>query len=279
MKLDIPYGKDSVSIDIPDENIAEVIRPNEVEVEDESSIIKNAINNPMNSKGFEEFLSDAKDVLFIVNDGTRDTPTAEVLHVVYDKIKDKNLKFLIATGTHRAPTEEEYRLIFGHLLGQLRERIHVHDAKKEKDMVYLGKTSRGTMILLNRLCIEADKIVAINSVKPHYFSGFTGGRKSFVPGIASYKTIEMNHSHAVSEASQSMALKGNPVAEDMDEAVGFLKSEKIFSIQTVLTGDHRLYAAFAGDLFESFDRAIKMAEKLFFVPLKEGFSTKISKTS
>jgi nickel-dependent lactate racemase len=112
-------------------------------------------------------------------------------------------------------------------------------------------------------------VVVIGSVEPHYFAGYTGGRKSFLPGVASYKTIEMNHKLALSDNAKSLALEGNPVHEDMIDAMKVLKDINVFSIQTVLTGDHKVYAVTAGDLFESFTAAIHFSNDIFCVPLKQ----------
>ncbi len=62
-------------------------------------------------------------------------------------------------------------------------------------MVYLGISSTGTEMYVNKIGVEAHKLITIGSVEPHYFAGYTGGRKSFLPGIASYRTIEQNHRH------------------------------------------------------------------------------------
>ncbi|MEE9117200.1 MAG: lactate racemase domain-containing protein, partial [Calditrichia bacterium] len=161
MRLDIPYGKGSISISIPDENLAGVIRPNEVKIGNERDTIIKAIQNPINSKNFEEFLSDAKDVLFIVNDGTRPTPTSKILDIIHDKFQEKDIKFIIATGVHRAPTEDELEFIFGKHLEYLRDKIHIHDAKKDEDMVFIGKSKNGTEMWVNKLGVEAHKIVII----------------------------------------------------------------------------------------------------------------------
>ncbi len=90
----------------------------------------------------------------------------------------------------------------------------------------------------------------ISSVEPHYFAGYTGGRKSFLPGIASYKTIEQNHKLALKREACALKLEGNPVHEDMIDALGTVKKE-IFTINTVLDKNHRIYAAVAGDIYES----------------------------
>jgi nickel-dependent lactate racemase len=122
---------------------------------------------------------------------------------------------------------------------------------------------------LNKLVSEIKNVLVIGSVEPHYFAGYTGGRKSFLPGVASYKTIEMNHKLALSDDAKSLALDGNPVNEDMIDAMSVLKDINVFSIQTVLTGDHKIYAVTAGDLIQSFNAAISMANEVFCVPLKQ----------
>ena len=175
----------------------------------------------------------------------------------------------MATGVHRAPTEEEYRFIFGDTYEVFRRKIYAHDARKDEDMVYLGKSKNGTEMYINKLVPEYRNILVIGSVEPHYFAGYTGGRKSFLPGVASYKTIEMNHKLALSDDACSLALDGNPVNEDMIDAMNVLKDLNIFSIQTILTGDHKLYAVTAGDLIKSFDAAIELSNQVFCVPLKQ----------
>jgi nickel-dependent lactate racemase len=269
MKLDIPYGKESVAIEIPDENLAGIVYPNDVMIEDEKSTIFNAVENPINSKTFEEFLSDAKDVLFIVNDGTRPTPTSKILDILYPKFKGKNINFIVATGIHRAPTEEELDFIFGKHLEFLKDKIHIHDAKKEEDMVFIGKSKNGTEMWVNKLGVEAHKIVIISSVEPHYFAGYTGGRKSFLPGIASYKTIEQNHKYAMRPDAQPLALEGNPVAEDMEDAIKTIQDKEIFSIMAVLDRHQNIYATTAGHIKDSFHAAIDKANEVFAVKIKE----------
>jgi nickel-dependent lactate racemase len=269
MNVDIPYGKETITIELPEKNLAEIVHPNKVEVQPERETLLNALKNPLNSKTFEDFISDAKDVLFIVNDGTRPTPTAKVIEIIYDTIKDIDIKFIIATGVHRAPTEDEFDFIFGKHYTDLKDRIRVHDAKKEDDMVFIGTSKNGTEMYVNKLGMEANKIVIIGSVEPHYFGGYTGGRKSFLPGIASYKTIEQNHKYAMQKEAQPLALEGNPVHEDMEDAIKTIQDKDIFSIQTVLDPHHRIYAASAGHLNDSFYAAIDRANEVFSVKIKE----------
>nr|WP_321497387.1 nickel-dependent lactate racemase [uncultured Methanolobus sp.] len=242
----------------------EVVSPNFVEVGAESDVIDEALNNPVGMESLEEFMKNSERILILVNDATRPTPTAKILLKMREMLREHgDVRFMVATGAHRGPTEDEFRYIFGEMYDEFKESIFVHDARKDEDMEYLGVSSNGTEMYLNKMVNESKNIIVIGSVEPHYFAGYTGGRKAFLPGVASYKTIEMNHKHALSEAAQPLAIKGNPVAEDMEDAMKVLKDLNVFSIQTVLTADHGLYATVAGDLFKSFDIAVERAKEVF----------------
>jgi len=269
MKIGIPYGKEKVEVEVEENRIAGIVEPNVVSVGDETETIRKGIEQPINSRSFDEFIADAKDLLFIVNDYTRPTPTEKILEVIYPKTRDKNARFIIAAGIHRAPTEEEFKFIFGNYYDLLKDRISVHDACKDEDMVYLGISSTGTEMYVNKIGVEAHKLVTIGSVEPHYFAGYTGGRKSFLPGIASYKTIEQNHKHALSPRAQTLVLDGNPVHEDMVDALTTIEGKEIFSIQTVLDGEKRIYHCTSGHIHDSFLMAIEKAHEVYCVDIKE----------
>jgi nickel-dependent lactate racemase len=269
MKLEVPYGKDSkLEAEIDEQSVIGIIEPNEVEIGDETEIIRQALNNPIGSPSLKEFLKDARDVLFIVNDPTRPTPTARVLDIIEDDIAGQNVSFIIATGIHRAPTEEEYLQIFTEkYYTKYKDRIHSHDSKND-EMVYLGTSKNGTEMKVNKIGVDAHKIVIISSVEPHYFAGYTGGRKSFLPGIASFETIEQNHKLALKQEARALALSGNPVHEDMIDALSTVKKE-IFTISTVLDKNHRIYAATAGDIYKSMEAAVSKAEEVFVAKIPQ----------
>ncbi len=267
MIYSIHYGKETVDLNI--EYDVEVLRPHQFELEDEESIIKKALDNPYNMVKFEEFAAFEESLLVVVNDATRPTPTARIIEELYPILsKHPDMTFIIATGAHREPTREEYEFIFGKYYEEFKDRIFSHDSKKD-EMVYLGTSKAGTEMYINKMVTEANNVLVIGSVEPHYFAGYTGGRKSFLPGLASHKTIEMNHKHALSNRARTLALDGNAVHEDMIDALENLKGLNIFSIQTVLTGDHDIFAVTAGELHESFYAAVEEADKLFCVPLKK----------
>lgn len=269
LRIEIPYGRENVFVYVDEQNIGEIIYPNEVETTNEEKTLEQALQNPIQSKTFEQFISDAKNILFLINDATRPTPTAKILKILYPLIENKDVRFLIATGMHRAPTEEEYQEIFGGLRADLKDRIFAHDSKKDEDMVYLGTSKNGTEMYVNKMAVGANKIVIIGSVEPHYFAGYTGGRKSFLPGVASYKTIEQNHKLALKSSAKALSLDGNPVHEDMEDAITTIKDKEIFAIMTVLDRYERIYAATAGDITESLKAAIDKAHRVFSVEIKD----------
>ena len=267
MKVDIPYGKEKIKVNVPDN--CEILVPKKAAIKNQEKLIEEALENPIGFESYDEFAEDADRLLVIINDATRPTPTSKILKYLLPVLSSHpDVKFLIATGVHRAPTEEEYRFIFGDTYEIFRRKVYAHDARKDEDMTYLGKSKNGTEMYINKLVSEYKNILVIGSVEPHYFAGYTGGRKSFLPGVASFKTIEMNHKLALSDDACSLALAGNPVNEDMVDAMNVLKDLNVFSIQTVLTGDHKLFAVTAGDLHKSFDAAIEYSKQIFCVPLK-----------
>ena len=268
MNLKVNFGKSFLPLDVPDKNILNIITPRNIAIEDEKKVIEEALSHPLNSVKLSEFVAAAKNILLIVNDGFRNTPTAKILDAIFFEIRTKIYKILVATGTHRVPTDKELRIILGKYYEFLEDRTVSHDAKDEREMFYLGVTSFGTEVYVNNLAMKADKILVIGSVEPHYFAGFTGGRKSFLPGIAAYETIEQNHNLALNENAKTFALSGNPVHEDMDEALGKINKD-IFSIQTVLDDHNNIAAVFAGNIHDSFQKAAEQCKEIYAYKIDE----------
>ncbi|MFC1966272.1 nickel-dependent lactate racemase [Chloroflexota bacterium] len=268
MLVEVPYGKGKLKVNIDDTRVAGIVVGNDVQIIDENEIISKAIENPINSKSLKDFLKDGKDLFFIVNDATRPTPTARVLEIIFKVFKPVNPKFIVATGNHRAPTKEEHQQIFGRFYEKYKPQIYVHNSRADNEMVYIGTSRNGTELYLNKLVMEANKIIIISSVEPHYFAGYTGGRKSLFPGVASYRSIEQNHRHAMDARAKSLALEGNPVHEDMLDTLKSFSNTNIFAIMTVLDKHHRLYAATAGHINDSFFAAVERAKEVFVVKIE-----------
>jgi nickel-dependent lactate racemase len=202
--------------------------------------------------------------LFVVNDAYRPTPTGIVLDWLEKAGKINNqTKFLISTGCHQAPKQQQLQQIFGEVYESIKDRIFAHDARDVNSMVQIGKDEFGGEVLLNRHFLKAEKVVIIGSVEPHYFAGFTGGRKSIFPGLCDYRTIVRNHELATSLKAAPMKLDGNPVDEHFRSLMRLISTDKIFSIQIVQGGKGEMATVFCGDIFESFDAAKLYSTDLF----------------
>jgi nickel-dependent lactate racemase len=267
MEVKVPYGKDFLRMDVPEGKLVGVYGPNEVAKAD----YKVKLRAVLKEKGFEEFLKTEEEIVFVVNDGTRATPTAKILEEIWPLLKGREVFFLAATGVHRGPTEDEWQYILGEgIYKELSGRgaVKAHDARRD-EVVCLGKTKYGTDILINKKVAEASKVVVIGSVEPHYFAGYTGGRKAFLPGVAGFASVEQNHKLAMSAGARALALEGNPVHEDMAEAYQALGGVEVFSIMAVLDREDDIYAVTAGDLEASFAEAVLKADEVFCVEVGE----------
>lgn len=270
MKIKIPYWGEELTVSLPEQNVGEIIYPNSVEIRSENEILLEAIENPVGSQSFDDFIKGDETILFIVNDATRPTPTARIIDLLWKKIKNKDVKFMVATGMHRAPSEDEYLEIFGEHYKELKGKIFSHNAKNDNENVLIGKTKNGTNVYFDKMVMETKKIAYITSVEPHYFAGYTGGAKSFLPGISGYKTITQNHEMALKFTAKALVTKGNPVREDIEEAFDFIsKDKKIFSLQTVLNKSHKVYYCVCGETHKAFELACEKAKDVFSVEIKD----------
>lgn len=276
-RVEVPYGDGTLAATLPEEVRLQVIQPNEVPGKNELLLLREALSDPVSSEPLSEFLGDREEFLVVVNDATRQTPTSKALEGMEDLIQHRKPKFLVATGSHRAPTVEETKSIFGRFYSVFSDRIEYHDAR-ESDTLKVGVTSRGTPVRLNRRLLDFDRVVLINSVEPHYFAGYTGGRKSILPGVASFETIEANHKFALEPSARTLSLQGNPVYEDMVEAVDCLDLEKLFSINLVLDRQQRVCFASAGNINESFLEAAKHSRDVYVIAIDSPMDVIITAT-
>ncbi len=273
MRFSLPYLDSKLELEIPDDRLLAVAEPNAAPGHRaESAILGEALAAPRGpdgkggGQGLADFLRGARSVLLIVNDATRPSPTPAMLDALMPELGGMEITAVVATGAHRGPTEDEYRQILGRHYDALRPRAAAHAARDASSLVDLGRTSRGTPIALNRLIFGSDRIIATGSVEPHYFAGFTGGRKAFLPGLAGFATIEANHRLALDPRARSLALEDNPVHADMMEALPLIKAP-VFTLMAVLDGEGRVSAAAAGDIRGAFEAAVDVARGIFCVEL------------
>ncbi len=214
--------------------------------------------------GGRAFLS-SEPPLIVVNDAYRETPTAVIL--AWLNRLDRHLldrsSVLVATGTHPSPTDRQYEQILGEFLPRVGDRLSAHDAGDSSSMVKLGVDSLGGDIRVNRALAEHERLLIIGSVEPHYFAGFTGGRKSIFPGLADLATIERNHNLANSLEAAPLRLRGNPVAEHLESLMSTLEPERFFGIQVVRDAESPTASVFCGRLDVAFAEAVQKAEAVF----------------
>jgi nickel-dependent lactate racemase len=210
---------------------------------------------------------EGRKVTVVVNDHTRRLPTWKILGCLMDLIPPERMEILVATGTHRAPRNEELKGILGDSADVFSGRIFYHDCRDMDSLVDLGRTSRGTPVAVNRRLFESEAVICINSVEPHFFAGFTGGRKSLVPGLASFETTVANHFHAKFENARSLNLDDNPVHLDLEEAAAMITGMPILSLQLVASRRGDIIDLYGGDLKSSLIAAARRAKQVFSVSI------------
>jgi nickel-dependent lactate racemase len=274
MRIDVPWGAVTTPVEIEERRVAGVLGANVERAADPGAVLRAAVTAP--GTEFAEFLAAVRSpLLVVVNDGTRPTPSADVLSELRPALEEwlrapgNELSFVVATGTHQVASPRELDHIFGaDLAKEHADRIFSHDAKDRESLVRLGRTKRGTEVWANRLLAEARGVLLINSVEPHYFAGYTGGRKSLFPGLAGYETVRANHKLSMEVGSEYLVLEGNPVHDDLEEAMALgVAGRQIYSIQLVLDKDHRIGFASAGPLEKTFREAVAVADKQFVLEL------------
>ena len=249
-----PYGKETLGFDIPDERFAGSLTSSLSDYRpaaDEASLVEAAIENPIGSAKLSELAEGKKNIVLIASDHTRPVPSKFIIPPMLRELRagnpDADITILIATGCHRGTTKEELISKFGEDIVN-REHIVVHDCDDTENLIDIGELPSGGRLIINRLAYEADLLVSEGFIEPHFFAGFSGGRKSVLPGIASRKTVIYNHNAQFinDPCSRTGVLTGNPIHRDMLYAAK--KAGLKFIVNTVLDPSHKIVYAVAGDV-------------------------------
>ena len=252
MRIDIPYGKGKQTLEVADARLHACLLPSHrsESVALEEDIVRAALDAPIGAPALRMLAAGRKNILAITSDHTRPMPSRITLPLLLREIRlgqpDAQVTVLIATGMHRSPTQAELRERFGDaLLAQ--ERIIVHDATDAANLEFFGRLPSGGELWLNKLVREADLVVAEGFIEPHFFAGFSGGRKSILPGVAGKATVLYNHNAGfiAHPLARQGSLEGNPIHRDM--AFAAEQAKLAFILNVLLDGDKRIVAAVAGD--------------------------------
>jgi nickel-dependent lactate racemase len=266
----LPYGKTEVCVRIPTRDYLGAIEPKEKPgVTDTRAEVERALREPIGTRKLSEIAKPGKTAAIVVDDVTRATPSYLMVPPILDEltraeVKEKDVTVIFACGTHRAVKPEEMSRLVGE---ETLERVEVisHDCMSE-DNVYLGKTSFGTKVYVNKVFAQADVRILTGDVGLHYYAGYGGGRKSVLPGVSGAETIQHNHAMLLDPKARTGILEGNPVHEDMLEAAKLAKADFIFNI--VVNSKQELVTAFAGDLERAFYEGVKLVDEMYKVPIE-----------
>ena len=267
MMIKIPYGKSAVNLDLPDKNVLAVLRSIEFgESVNESEIVKRALNRPLESDPLQHIALKKEKICIVVSDYTRATPNKTLIPPIIEVLKKSGRKtgdisILVANGLHKPASQGTLKEFLGEEIVEEFEIIN-HDAENKESLVYLGETSFGTKVLVNRLVTQSDLIVLTGLIEPHFFAGYSGGRKAILPGVAGKETIFANHSYEMimHPLSRYGVLEGNPIHEDMVEAAKMLTTQK-YLVNVVIDRRHRIIGVFAGDVFKAHVEGVNFLNK------------------
>jgi nickel-dependent lactate racemase len=274
MKIDLKYGDSHLELNLEDRNVVEVLTLKPTPgVPDVIKAEKESLATPIKSKPLSEMAQGKKNAVVVLSDYTRGVPYKRkdfnlILPIINELkaggIKEKDIKFLIGTGAHRAHTEKENMDNFGEEIVKNFEIIS-HDC--DKNNISLGKLSTGNELLVDKLYIDADVKVMTGMITTHYFGGFSGGRKGVLPGITGRESIRFNHAKIVHPDVDIAKTKGNPISDEMDEAAKKTGVDFLFNV--VINDKKEIVKFVVGDLEEAFKIGAETCRSLYKVPFRK----------
>jgi len=271
LKVKLAYGKEGIVANIPSKNVVAVLRPKEaIAVPEEAKEIERALRTPIAEKTIPQLVRRDSTAAVAVSDITRPVPSRLIVPAVADALNragvgDEQIRIIVACGLHRPNTTEELKRMLG---SEVVSRFQITNHNVEKSHFRkVGTTSGGTPLWVNDDYLSADFKVLTGHVEPHFFAGFTGGRKSILPGISGLETIKVNHSAKNIDDPKATfgALEGNPFHEDMVEAARMVGAD--FIVNVAVNSEGRVTRAAAGELVKAHLSLVDFVREQCFVTL------------
>jgi len=254
--LNLPYGTAELTCPLPPGlDLTELAGRPMPALDDPVAELRKQLANPVGRPPLASMCKGKDDCIITVSDHTRYYAYELWLPALLDELnagglRDKQIAIYVSSGTHRNMTDEEKRARYGRCV----DRVPVldHDADNMERMVKVGRTDFGTTVLVDKRVYEAEMVVITGAVNYHYFAGYSGGRKSIIPGVCSRQTIRENHIRAIDQDTGGFAqnvlpgvLMGNPVHEDMHEVCTLVRPD--FCVNVILDAQRRPAWFGAGD--------------------------------
>ena len=190
IQIEFPYGKSKLTYSFEEDSLTGVLTSALGEYEpkgDPHTLVKRALENPIGSQRLSELSRGKQNIVLIASDHTRPVPSKIIIPATLEEIRstspDAQITILIATGCHRGTTRQELIEKFGREIVE-NENIYIHDCDEREKLVNIGILPSGGECEINSTALNADLLLAEGFIEPHFFAGFSGGRKSVLPGIA-----------------------------------------------------------------------------------------------
>ena len=248
--ISIPYGKGQLSWELPYDGLL-TSRVDQLKSEKTGQeLVEEAMAHPIGSPTLRELAVGKKSCTIIISDHTRPVPSRDILPPMLRQLRqgspDIAVTLLVATGFHRLTTKEELTAKLGEEIASA-ETIRVHDAFDPDSNVQIGILPSGAPLVIDRAAVETDLLISEGFIEPHFFAGFSGGRKSVLPGVCDKTTVLGNHcgQFIASPFARTGVLEGNPLHTDMVAAAEMAKLA--FIVNVVIDEGKKTVAAFAGD--------------------------------
>jgi nickel-dependent lactate racemase len=275
----IHYGKEIISLQLNENTLRYELAPADIEpVKSVATEIERALKNPVNSEPLGNIVKKGEKVVILADDITRLTPAREIIPFVLNDlnkagIPDQNITLVIALGTHRPMTNSEITLKYGEEVVK-RIKIFNHNCLEKGNLKHYGTTRRGTDIWVNRMVVEADFRIGIGNIVPHHPTGWSGGAKILLPGVAGEHTT--GQFHLLGATEQLLGEIETPCREEMEDFAEITGLE--FIINTVLDREGRVVHIVAGNMIDAHREGVKWGKRVFGAPFTEKTDITISST-
>ena len=263
-----PFGADKLTVSLPEANIAWVTGPRDTPaVADLRGTVLQALNAPVDAPRLEELVRRyGQRTVILVDDSTRSTPQKVVLPILLDELNrvgvpDNQISVLIGLGTHRAMRPEEIQIRFGEAV---MNRVRIKNLPQTPaDFIDLGVTERGIPVQISREMLESDISIAVGTIIPHMYAGWSGGAKMIQPAVSSAVTTARTHLMAGPLVYQILGNVDNPVRREMEQVAA--KAGLKFILNFVLNCDGQVVAAVAGDPVGAHRQGVEIARPIYCV--------------
>ena len=269
MKLSIGFGHKPQEVEIEDSLIMGILEPNEIQLEmTGEEEVKRSLKNPIGTGRLSQIVKKGEKVVIVTSDITRPLPSYKVIPSILDElyeigVRPEDITVVFALGSHRFHTQEEIIQLVGE---RVYKEVKCIDSDAN-DSVSMGITKGGTPVDVFRVVAEADRRICIGNIEYHYFAGYSGGAKAIMPGVSTPAAIQANHRNMVLDDAKVGRLIGNPVRDDLNEAIQYCPID--FIVNVVLNEKKEIIFSVAGDYIKAHRVGCEFLDKIYKKQLQE----------